>query len=105
MDNASITAERTRKSKYYFTALEVLEFICTALQLRYDYRIVKKKLIDILGPNRIQKMRTRGKLDKEGIKLLEEACRTGFRTVETLLDKMGDNEADIYWKSQLAVVS
>ncbi len=105
MENAKIADQTGKRCKYYFTALEVLEFIRAALQLSYDFGVVKQRLIDILGLKMVKKIRVMGKLSTKDTKVLEHACSIGFRTVAALLDKMGDNETDVYWKAQLSVIS
>lgn len=105
MENAKEADHTEKKCKYYFTALEVLGSIGAALRMVYDFSFVKQRLAVLIGKEIIRKIRTAGRLDRKDAKLLEKACKSELHAVDALLDEMGDNEADVYWKKRLLAVN
>jgi predicted nucleotidyltransferase len=102
MENAKEAEHPGKKCKYYFTALEVLGGIRAALRMVYDFGLVRQRLVQLINGQRIMKIRAMKPLDAKDAKLLEKLCKTEFHMIDVLLNEMGDNEADIFWKAQLS---
>ncbi len=102
MENAKDADQIEKKCRYYFTALEVIEFIGAALQLVYDFSFVKQRLAMLIGGETVRKIRARSNLSFKEAGLLEKTCKNELSDIEAKMAKIGINEADIYWKSQLS---
>ncbi|NYZ60758.1 nucleotidyltransferase domain-containing protein [Candidatus Micrarchaeota archaeon] len=92
-----------KRGRYYLTALEILGLIRSALKLSYDYGAVRKQLEGLLGSETLARIRGGRRLGRGEEKLLEKTCKSEIAAINALLRGIGYNEADIYWKSRLAV--
>ncbi|MBU0532436.1 nucleotidyltransferase domain-containing protein [Candidatus Micrarchaeota archaeon] len=95
------TANETKKTEYYFTALEILELINAALKMEYDFKPVKSEIKRLVGERIIKKIRIGKKLDKKESKLLEKVCKKELKSVNNFLCKIGKNEVDLYWEEKI----
>ncbi len=101
MKTAHQMETKAKKGRYYLTALEILELVKAALVMRYDFSFVKAQLVGLVGKETIKRLRAGRQLGSKELKLLEKACKKELKTINAILSKMGENEADIYWKEQL----
>lgn len=102
MENAGETKSPGKKCRYYFTALEILECVKEALQMRYDFGPVKSRLEELIGKEKMQEMRSGAHLERGTAALLGRVCKKELGDIASALKCLGDNEADIYWKKKLA---
>jgi len=96
------TADETKKDRYYFTALEIIELIKAALRMNYDFGFVKKQLMEMVGAGLMKKMRQGKKLTKKELLILKKSCKEELADTKILINRLGENEADIYWKEQIS---
>jgi predicted nucleotidyltransferase len=102
MENAGEAETAGKKCGYYFTALEILECIREALQMRYDFASVKLLLEGFVGKEIIARIRAGARMGPKNAALLGITCEAELKAIVMTLSSMGDNEADVYWKKKLA---
>lgn len=93
-----------RRASYYFTALKMLFMIKEALCLNYRYRVVRERLAGIIGEESIQRIRKGKAISPAVLTRLRTSCRAAVRQVRRGLARLGENEADRYWKQSLRKV-
>lgn len=91
----------SRRASYYFTALKMLFMIDEALQLNYRYTLVRERLVGLLGEKSIQRIRKGKIVSSKILKRLRYECPIVLGRVRRRLARLGENEADVYWKDTL----
>jgi predicted nucleotidyltransferase len=101
IETAQGTEEKSKKGRYFLTALEILELIKSTLEMNYHFSFVKERLVSIIGKEIMEKVRSGKQLENKELELMESACNNESDAIDAFLEEIGENEADIYWKKQL----
>jgi predicted nucleotidyltransferase len=105
--NAEIQLELSRdagtsskKGYHLLVALRELLTLKHALALDFDYRNVKKELIELAGERALKKLRSRGTLDVTGAELSRwrGLAERLYSELKQMHEKLGENPGDLYMK-------
>ncbi len=102
MENAKQAETAGKKAGQYLTALEIIGCIASSLKMEYDFGGVKKRIAEEVGRKALSKMRAGKPMERKNAQKFRDACKRGMLVVAKALKKIGDNEADIYWKGRLS---
>ncbi len=94
------TLEERKRGSYYYKALRTSLMIKYALDLNYNYKDIKE--IEYIKKT-VQKIRGNRKIEKKELVQIEKLVEQIIIDVDKSLNKLGENESDLYWRKTKAM--